>query len=130
MILDTSFVVDVLRGDDRAVDLLADLESGSEALRVPSLVHYELWEGIERTDRPVREFEAVTKVLASYPSAELGPGAAVAAGRVSARLIRTGEMLDDVDVLLAGIALDRDEALVTRDADDFERIPDLEVVTY
>lgn len=60
----------------------------------------------------------------------LPPGSAVAAGRVSARMIRTGEMLDDVDVLLAGIALDRDESLVTRDADDFAQVPDLKVVTY
>lgn len=130
MILDTSFIVDLLRGDEVALDLLGELESGSEALRIPSLVYYELWEGIERTERPLREFEQVATVLASYPSADLAPGAAVAAGRVSARLIRTGEMLDDVDVLLAGIALDRDEALVTRDADDFARVPDLDVVTY
>lgn len=130
MILDTSFVVDILRADPAAVGLLDELESGSEAVRVPALVYYELWEGIERSGRPVREFEAVMEVLAAYPSADLDPGEAVTAGRLSAQLIRTGEMLDDVDVLLAGMALDAGEAVVTRDGDDFGRVPGLEVVTY
>ena len=38
--------------------------------------------------------------------------------------------MDDVDVLIAGIALQRGEAVATRNAEDFGRIEDLRVRAY
>lgn len=130
MILDTAFIVDLMRSDESALALLGDIEAGPDPLHVPSPVIYELWEGIERSEKPIRELDVVEATLEDYPLIELSHGAAKRAGRVSARLIRRGERIGDVDILLAGIALARREAIVTRNEKDFGRVEDLEFVTY
>lgn len=130
MIVDTSFVIDLMQGDPDALATLEELEDGSESLHVPSLVFYELWEGIQRSDEPLRERDEVQAVLEAHPGLDLTPAAARRAGRLSGDLIERGEMLDDVDVLLAGMALEEGRGIVTRDGDDFERVDGVEVEGY
>ena len=63
VLLDTSFIIDVMRGNAAALAILDRLESGSEPLRVPAPVFYELWEGIDRSEKPIRELKAVEDVF-------------------------------------------------------------------
>ena len=86
MILDTSFLIDVLRRDPAALALLDRLETGSESLHIPAPVAYELWEGIERSTNPIRELDAVKRTLEAYPPLDLTTDAAKRAARLSARL--------------------------------------------
>lgn len=130
MILDTTFVVDLLRGDRAALALREELEAASAPLHVPAPVLFELWEGIERARHPPREREAVEDILGDYATMPLTAEHARRAGIVSAGLLRRGIRIGEIDVLLAGIALVEDDEVLTRNARDFERIPDLRVRTY
>lgn len=119
-----------MRGDAAARARIGDLEASGTALWVPSPVVFELAEGIERSDRPHQELERVEAVLERCTLLDLTRRHAVRAGRISGQLIRRGEMLDPVDVLVAGMALDEGRPVLTRNARHFERVPDLEVVPY
>lgn len=130
VLLDTSFIIDIMRRDAAALALLEDLESGSEPIRVPAPVFFELWEGIDRSQKPIRELKAVEDVLESYPPLELQVPAAKRAGRLSGTLIRRGQDIDDVDLLVAGMALETGEAIVTGNERDFGRIDDLRLIGY
>lgn len=130
MILDTAFVVDVLRGDHAALALRSELEAGSEPVRVPTVVLYELWEGVVAARNPPREQEVLEETLLGYATMPLKPEHAQRAGAVRAALRRRGVILGDVDLLIAGTALAEDEIVLTRNARDFERVPDLRVRTY
>lgn len=130
VILDTSFIIDVMRRDAAALATLDRLETGSEPLRVPAPVFYELWEGIDRSEKPIRELKAVEDVLESYPPLEVQIPAAKRAGKLSGALIRSGQDIDDMDLLVAGMALEAGEAVVTRNERDFGRIDDLKLITY
>lgn len=130
MILDTSFLIDLMRKDPAALSLLDRIESGSEPLRVPTPVFYELWEGVERSQKPIRELGAVEEALESYPPLELNVAAAKRAGRLSAAQLRRGYDVDDVDLLIAGMAIEAGEAVVTRNEKDFGRIDDLRLIGY
>ena len=130
VILDTSFIIDVMRRDAAALATLDRLETGSEPLRVPAPVFYELWEGIDRSEKPIRELKAVEDVLESYPPLEVQIPAAKRAGKLSGALIRGGQDIDDMDLLVAGMALEAGEAVVTRNERDFGRIDDLKLITY
>lgn len=56
-------------------------------------------------------------------------GDAKAAGRIYYQLCKEGEILAEIDIIIAGMVKDRDLILLTRDS-DFQRIPGIEVETY
>lgn len=130
MILDTTFIVDILRDDRVAHSMRAELEGGSEPLRVPAPVLFELWEGIERARNPPRERDIVEETLAAYATLPLSQEHAKRAGAVSAGLLRRGIRIGEIDLLIAGTALVEDDVVLTRNARDFERVPELRVRTY
>lgn len=130
MMLDTTFLVDLLRQDADARDRAAELEAGGEVAWVPAPALYELWEGVERAEDPPREMDRVERVLEGYTWMSVAPTHAIRAGRIAGRLIRRGEMLDPLDVLVAGMAIEEGHAVLTRNVEHFSRVRDLDVESY
>lgn len=130
MIADTTLLADLLRGVDAAREVTERLEGKGSLLWVPTPAIFELWEGVERADRPEEERRRIEAVLEGYTVMPFGSRHAVRAGRISGELVRRGTMLDPVDAQIAGMALEERLAVLTRNARHFERVPDLEVVTY
>lgn len=130
MLLDTSFIIDVMRSYRPATALRDEIESSSEAVRVPAPALYELWKGVARARQPPQEAEAIEETVRSYPVVDLRSEHARRAGQIGGDLARRGIVVADMDLLLAGMALVEDDTLLTRNARDFERIPDLRVRTY
>lgn len=130
MILDTTFLIDLLRMDKAAHAVAARLEAGPDVPRVPAPAVYELWEGVERSKNPPRELFAVRDLLQDYTLVALEPRHAMRAGGVSGTLARRGIVLEDMDCLIAGIALEEREGVLTRNVQDFRRVEGLRVETY
>lgn len=130
MILDTTFLVDLARGDPAARALLEAAESGSEALRVPAPALAKFWEAVERSRHPPRERERVRAVLDAAPAVPFAPEHAALAGRLLGAAAREGAPMDPFDAMVAAVAVHEDESLVTRNVRDFERVPDLRLRTY
>lgn len=130
MILDTTVLVDILRGDPAAHETVEELEAEGRLLWVPTPVVLELFEGIERADRPARERIQVENVLEEYTVLPFEMEHARRAGTISGRLIRRGEMLDPLDVQIASVGLVEGHTVLTRNEMDLSRIPDLDVATY
>ena len=129
VLLDTTFIIDLMKEIPEALEKAKKLEKRSEEIRIPTPVLFELWEGIERADRSLEEEEEVLAVLESFLNLPLNPEHAKVAGRRSGELIEEGEMLDPIDVLIGGTAAAENEPLVTRNG-DFERISEVEVEGY
>lgn len=130
MITDTTFLIDLARHDPGALAKAKTLESAGELLRVPAPALYELWEGIERSRHPARELASVEALLEDFFLLPLEPRHAKRAGTVSGVLTRKGTPVDDIDLLLAGMALEEDLPILTRNLRDFRRVPDLRLETY
>lgn len=130
MIADTCVLVDLLRGVRAARDRVAALEGGGEVLRVPTPAVYELREGVERSRNPARELFAVEDLLRDFAILPFDLRHATRAGSVSGMLSRRGQPLDDIDVLIAGMALQEQDAVLTKNLKDFDRVPGLRVETY
>lgn len=129
MILDTSFLVELLRGDE-PVDATFSTIDASGPARVPSVVVMELWEGIHLADTSDQERDAVEELLQGLHEVPFGRECAMVAGEVTAKLSAAGTPIETADVQIAATALVHDEPVVTGNADHFERIDGLEVVTY
>lgn len=130
MIVDSSFLVDLARADPAARALAEEAEGGSEALRIPAPALAKFWEAVERSRRPPREVASLQAFLLGLPGIALEPSHAVRAARILAASAAEGWGLDPFDAMTAAIAVEEDEPLVTRNARDFGKVPDLRLRTY
>ena len=129
MILDTSVIIDVLRGADGVSEWEAELdESGSAAVTPISVM--ELWEGVHRSTASERERERVETLLTGLTEVPFGRSAAMRAGKLSAELSAAGTPIEVEDLMIAAIAIENGEAVLTGNAAHFERIAGLTVETY
>lgn len=130
MILDTTLLIDLLRGDEKARARVRKLEEEGALLWVPAPAVFELWEGVERADRPQEERRRVADVLEGYTELAFEPRHAEQAGSLSGRLVRHAEMIDPVDAQIAGTALQERRPVLTRNVAHFARVAGLKVETY
>lgn len=130
MIQDTSFIVDLLRGDDDARALLDIIESESRPQKVSAITVLELYEGVARADTSDRKRTEILDVLESKHVVAADNEVMRKAGKLSGQLITAGQQIDREDCIIGATGLLHDEAVITRNADHFERIPDLDIRTY
>jgi predicted nucleic acid-binding protein len=127
MILDTSFVVDLLDGKPAAVDLQNDL-AGEQAYLSPATM-MELWRGTRRNGSEEQE-AAVLQFIDDFAAFPFDRQAALTAGEISADLAGRGAMIEMADIITAAIALEHNAPVVTDDDTHFDRVTGLDVITY
>lgn len=130
MLLDTSFIIDLLRGRESAVKKVNMLEAEAIATNISSPSVFELFVGISLTDKPAAEKKKIMDVLESWGTLSLDAECAARGGRIHGQLIREGQPIDPEDSMIAAIALVNGETLLTRNTKHFGRVPDLEIEEY
>jgi predicted nucleic acid-binding protein len=129
--LDSSFLIDLERGLPSAQSVLDELDSKHEQPSVPAPVLYEVLSlaGKKSGSAAARRLLAV---LGRLPLLPLDGPAARRAAEIRVELISLGEEKPHVDVLIAGIVLEAQVILVTRDQDflEMERLVGLPVRSY
>jgi len=118
VILDACFLIDLLAEDAGAVAKLDEISD--ELLVVPTLVYTEVGIGIEPTTSTGRQFD---DILDEIPLVPYDGEAARRAVDIQRDLSENGEAIGAVDAMIAGIAVARDEPIVTRNASEFARTP-------
>jgi predicted nucleic acid-binding protein len=122
VLLDTTFLIDLMNGDDGAVDKARELERDLVQQRLSSMTLFELYYGVARATNSPDERERVETVLESKPVHPADTAVMRKAGRLAGRLTNDGTPVDDGDVIIAATADVVDEPVLTRNADDFERL--------
>lgn len=130
MILDTSFVIDLMRGERKAVEKLEEFERSGEAIYLTAPTIYELFLGIALSRASDSEKRRVEEVLREQVVLPLDEEAARAAGELQGELMREGVPIDPLDALIAGIAVVRGERVATRNVKHFSRVRGVETVGY
>lgn len=129
MILDSTFLIDVLRGSSDVAELVEDVDA-SGASFVSAVTVMELFEGIHLSDASGEERSSVETLLTDLNELPFDRECAIRAGKINADLVAAGEPIDETDVMIGATALVHDRPVVTRNVDHFQRIPDLDVVPY
>lgn len=126
MLFDTGFFIDLSgRGARRnRADALAFLSANPEMPLYTSRICWsELAEGVVSAD-------IVNELLRDYSILEIDEDVAWQTSRVARLLRGAGRHIGDNDCWIAGTALSKGLALVTRNAKHFTRVTGLECVTY
>jgi len=130
MILDSSFLIDLMNGDDGAIEAAREIERSNVSQKVPTQVVYELYVGVGYSENTFQEVEDIRSVLQSRPVIDFTEGIAKHAGRIDGQLRRGGNRIGQGDIKIAATAIRHDEPVITGNPKDFNRIPDVDVREY
>lgn len=122
MLLDTAFLIDLLRGDEGAIEKATELEETLVQQRLSAMTLFELYYGVARSRQSDEERERIENVLASKPVYPADTAVMRKAGRLSGELANDGNTVADGDVIIGATADIIDEPVLTRNVDDFERL--------
>lgn len=123
-LLDTTFIVDYLRGVPEAVDRLRSIAERGDLVLVNDVVSAEAWAGA-----PSDDDRALATLLQFLEFIAAGPDHARVAGRWRARSRASGRDIGIADALISACAADSRAAVLTRNVRDFSMTP-VPVETY
>lgn len=129
-LLDSDIVITMLRdGLNRTGVRGKMLETGLEKCHISEISMAELSSGAHKmgSERGYFELSFVRSILTPVPFGGENSHAAEIFGELKARLEHKGTRLDDMDLLIAATALDRNLILVTHNKKHFSRIPRLKI---
>ena len=129
MILDTTFFIDLLRNDPLAIKKATELEKKNIPLAATTVTVFELWRGFSKLKNP-EKIERACEMLDQLTIYSLDIQSAKTAGEIAHNLDRLGQVIDPEDSLIAGIAVEKHEEILTRNIRHFNRIPHLLVSDY
>jgi hypothetical protein len=129
VLLDTAFLIDLMNGDEGAVEKARELESELVQQRLSAMTLFELYYGATRSNQSEAERERIENVLASKPVYPADSAVMRKAGRLSGELVNDGTAVGDGDVIIGATAEVLEEPVLTRNGDDFERLG-VDVETY
>ena len=126
--LDTSILIDHLRGIKQTVEFVKRLEESGMALMTTAVNSFELYYGAYRSKRQDKNQDATKVLLSRLIILDLTDASSLEAGRILALLEEKGNLIGFRDALIAAIAITHKVPLATRDVEHFSRVPGLEVL--
>ena len=126
MLLDTTFLIDLINRDPDAKAKLDELAEESTPVAFSVLTVYEVGIGISATSERER-YERVTDSMSVVP---LGRSTSQKAVSIQRTLRSRGEEIGSIDALIAATATERADTVLTRNVDEFERVKTIDVETY
>jgi tRNA(fMet)-specific endonuclease VapC len=125
MILDSTFVHDLLRNDSDAIDRLVELRDSETPVALSALTVFEVGVGLREESAQYRaEFDE----LVVLPVTETVAQRAIA---IQHDLLDQGQRIGARNVLIAGTAVGSpDPRVLTRNVDEFARVDGLEATGY
>jgi tRNA(fMet)-specific endonuclease VapC len=134
IILDTNACVDYLNGVSEIEQAISKQE---ELIHITSITVYEVNIGLERTKRKISEkrYHTLYKIWTEFVSGmeifPLGYKEAEKAAEIYDNLESSGNIIDDNDILIAGIMLSNGIAkIITKNVKHFEKIEGIEIIPY
>lgn len=126
-VLDTTFLIDVLRGEKETLRIL----NSKELLLTTQINMYEIIRGLFIKRISDDKFREIIQTFEDIRLLSLDNRAIIKSAEISAQLIKRGTTISDCDCMTAGIALSNGiNTIVTRNAEHFKRINEIKVESY
>ncbi len=134
IVLDTSACIDYLDGNEKLKEIIFEQES---IIHITAITVYEINIGLERTKRKisVERYKYLYRTWMEFISRmeifPLGIKEAEMASKIYDTLESKGQIIDDNDILIAGIMLTNGiKKIITKNVRHFERIKGIEIIKY
>lgn len=125
MILDRTFLVDLLRNNPNAVRKARELDEKDVHIATTTVTVFEVWKGLssEKKNKACELLDQLTIYALSLEGAKKG-------GAIAQELDKKGLAIDPEDCMIAGIALEKNEEVLTRNVKHFNRVAELRISSY
>ena len=107
--LDTSVIIDFLAGDEKIISLIKEL-AAKEEIKTTTITEYELLKHKTELKKQLAENFLSAIIVCPFDRAS-----ARKAALLFEKLSKAGKMINENDLLIAGISLANDDVLLTRD---------------
>lgn len=130
MLADTTLLIDFLRGKKEAIDIIA--KANPLMLSTTEINVFELITGLHMSGKNIQpQLEKIMAMISRISVLPLDRKASLKSGEIAGKLAKAGKKLDETDCLIAGIALANGiKNIITENKAHFERISELNVITY
>lgn len=126
MILDSTFIIDLLGNKPSAVMKARELDTKDESLKTTAVNVFEVLQGSVTVKEQYRIFD----FLLSIDWLSLDGTSSIIAAEVQRRLLAQGNPIKATDAMISGIVLVNKDSLLTNDIAHFGRIEELSLETY
>lgn len=128
VIIDTDMLVDMLRGLEKAVTFIAELENKGTKLSTTVINAFELYYGAYKSKRKVQNLAATRKLLRRMVILKMNVKSAEKAGQIQAELEAGGYPIGMRDIMVGAIALTSGYTLITRNVAHLQKIKGLNLI--
>jgi tRNA(fMet)-specific endonuclease VapC len=126
-LIDTDILSMYLRGNEKVKSKFEEYLASYFTINISILSYYEILSGLKHKNasKQLESFLELCEIAAIVP---ITKGSCNKSAEIYASLKKSGQIIDDVDILIAGICLEEKFDLVTNTTKHFERIEDIEIV--
>ena len=128
--LDKSFIIALLRQDERAFTKLEEYTITQTRLTTTPITAFELFKGAYKSTKREKELQKVKHILNLLEVLNFSIEASERYGRLMASEGLKGLPIGDLDAIIAGIILTHGESVVTTNLKHFERVEGPQVETW
>ena len=126
-ILDTTFLIDMLRGKKETLKIL----DTKETFLTTQINMYEVIRDLFLKNISSSKILEITELFENIKVLNLDDNSIIKSAEISSELIKKGQFISDCDCLTAGISLSRQiNEIVTKNVKHFSRIKGVKVVKY
>ena len=130
MIADTTFLIDLMRGDESAVKKETMLEENGTSVYITTVSVFELYVGLNLSNKRIHESMKIERVLRNLQILGLDFESAKEAGEIYAYKRRSGIVIDPEDAMIAGICRTARQPILTRNINHFSGIEGVSLESY
>jgi len=128
--LDTSFVIDFLKNNEKTVSLMKEFEDRGDFIGLASPTIIEIIRGLGTKHSSKEDEEKINNFIESMNILDLDKESAVLGGKLEIELAKKGEKIGIIDIMIASICIAHNEKLLTKNKKHFEKIKNLEIKSY
>ncbi len=128
-LIDTDILTYFLKGDPDVVKNFKSYLDNYDVLEINLITYYEILSGLlsKNAFKQLYVFEDFVSENIILPLTEKS---VKISAEIYSTLRKSGNMLDDIDLLIAGIAIENDVTLITNNVKHFGRIPGLKIENW
>ncbi len=130
VILDTDFLVALLRGNEDAINKAHEIETLNRKVSTTSITSYELFKGAYLSGNPSKNISDVIRILSSITILHFDFDASMQSAKVYFELKNKGKLTNTMDQMIAAIALSNNKKLITRNVKHYRNMHQLRIETW
>jgi tRNA(fMet)-specific endonuclease VapC len=128
-LIDTDILSMFLRGNKKVKSKVEEYLKNYSTINISILSYYEILSGLKYKNAN-KQMESFLKLCAVVSLIPITKESTNKSADIYANLKKSGKIIDDVDILIAGICLENNFLLVTNNTKHFSRIKDIEIANW